>query len=365
MNPKKIIHVDMDCFFAQVEMRDNPKLKNLPIAVGGLPKTRSVLCTSNYEARKFGVKSAMPTDFAIRKCPHLIVIPPNFSKYQEASEAIHSVFLQFTNLIEPISLDEAYLDVSSTPNATHLLKEIKDSILKKTQLTCSVGLAPNKFLAKIASDWKKPDGEFIIKPHQVNQFVEELDVRLIPGIGPKSLEILKSLNIYKCRDLRKFDVNKLIHFFGKFAHQLVQFANGIDDREVINLYERKTLSVENTFSKDYFWGIELEEEFLKVMNELQLRLTSYFNEHPNHKVKKIFAKARFNDFSRTTTEIIIVPVANFNSFDYLEKFKELLLSNLTKKDMPIRLIGLGVRFHPENETNNGQQLTLFAQPIYE
>ncbi|RPJ74960.1 MAG: DNA polymerase IV, partial [Alphaproteobacteria bacterium] len=164
---KKIIHVDMDCFYAQVEMRDNPSLQNIPLAIGGLPGTRSVLCTSNYIARKFGVKSAMPTDYAIRLCPNLVVLTPNFKKYTAASEIIQSIFQKYSSQVEPLSLDEAFLDVSDSPNATALAMHIKNEILMRTGLTASVGVAPNKFLAKIASDWKKPNGLFVIKPTNV------------------------------------------------------------------------------------------------------------------------------------------------------------------------------------------------------
>ncbi|MBY0416163.1 MAG: DNA polymerase IV [Bdellovibrionales bacterium] len=168
---RKIIHVDMDCFYAQVEMRDRPELANVPLAIGGQPGTRSVLCTSNYLARKYGVKSAMPTDYAIRLCPKLVVLPPNFKKYQKASEIIQNIFLKYSSKVETVSLDEAYIDVSDCVSATEIGKKIQEDIFKATNLTASVGIAPNKFLAKIASDWKKPNGFFVIKPHEVEGFV--------------------------------------------------------------------------------------------------------------------------------------------------------------------------------------------------
>lgn len=358
---KKIIHVDMDCFYAQVEMRDNPKLLHVPLAIGGAPKTRSVLCTSNYIARKFGVRSAMPTDLAIKKCPNLVVLPPNFAKYQEASEIIQSVFYKYTDIVEPLSLDEAYLDVSHESHASLLLSEIKKQILKETQLTSSVGLAPNKFLAKVASDWKKPDGLFIIRPNEVQNFVKDLDVKLIPGVGQKGLQVLHSLNIKKCSDIQKIDQHKLISYFGKFGHSLFDYSRGIDDRDVINEWERKTLSVESTFQEDYFWGDKLENYFEEVFQELKSRLLDYQDENPEKKIKKIFAKARFKDFTRTSTETTIGLCSDFSLENYKDALKELLIVNLNKKDMPVRLIGLGVRFHQllEDEVDS-IQLPLFG-----
>jgi DNA polymerase-4 len=352
---KKIIHVDMDCFYAQVEMRDNPALKNLPIAVGGLPKTRSVLCTSNYEARKYGVRSAMPTDLAIRKCPKLVVIVPDFKKYEAASEIIQKIFLKYTDLVEPLSLDEAFLDVSHEAHASLLLKEIKNQILKETELTSSIGLAPNKFLAKIASDWKKPDGEFVIKPHQVEEFVKNLKVKLIPGVGAKTHEALLALKIETLNDIRNTDPTILHSHFGKFSTDLINYSLGIDEREVIADFERKSLSVENTFLVDHFWSDKLEIEFNEVLTELDRRL-----ENNNSLIKKIFTKVRFSDFTRTTAEITIPIDQNFRPHHYKTQFLELLKTNLSKRVLPVRLIGVGVRFLPDSENNNNQQLLLFS-----
>ena len=242
----------MDCFYAQVEMRDNPSLQNVPLAIGGLPGTRSVLCTSNYIARKFGVKSAMPTDYAMKLCPNLIVLVPNFKKYSKASEIIQSIFQNYSTLVEPVSLDEAYLDVSNAKSATDIAVEIKKAIFTRTGLTASVGVAPNKFLAKIASDWQKPNGLFVIPPANVESFVKTLPVKLIPGIGKKGVEIFDSIGVKTCDDLNKIPHSILSMHFGKFSNSLYQYAKGADDREVISEWERKSLSVETTFSKDIF-----------------------------------------------------------------------------------------------------------------
>ncbi len=336
----------MDCFFAQVEMRDNPSLKNVPLAVGGLPGTRGVLCTSNYIARKFGVKSAMPTDYALKLCPNLIVIYPNFRKYSEASEIINSIFARYSNLVESVSMDEAYLDVSDTYNATAMAFEIKQEIFERTGLTASVGVAPNKFLAKIASDWKKPNGLFVITPANVDNFIKVLPVKMIPGIGPKGNEILQSLKILTCDDLRKIPQEILNNFFGKFGNDLRLFSMGIDEREVQGFWERKSLSVETTFTKDICEENILQLELQELYQELTSRLQSHFDDEGLKTIKKIFIKVKFNDFTKTSCEetlgsdLTSAWELSINS----EKFHRLLSHCLQKKGNAVRLIGLGVRF---------------------
>lgn len=350
----------MDCFYAQVEMRDDPSLKGRPVAVGGLPGTRSVLCTANYEARKFGVRSAMPTDLAVKKCKDLVVIPPHFSKYKEASEIIHQVFAEYTDKIEPLSLDEAFLDVSHEANASLLIKDIQRKIFERTQLTSSVGLAPNKFLAKIASDWNKPNGLFIIRPHEVNKFVHDLEVKCIPGVGAVSLKTLNDLKIKTCGDLLKVDATILTQFFGKFAQDLLNYAHGIDDRDVVTEWERKSLSVESTFLKDHYWSDELEIEFHNILAELHDRLMEFLADEPEKSVKKIFVKAKYNDFTKRSKETIIPKNADFNTLEYKNQFLSLLSSLIVDSDKPVRLIGLGVRFHTSDVDEVSEvQLPLF------
>lgn len=357
---KKIIHVDMDCFYAQVEMRDNPSLKNVPLAIGGLPGTRSVLCTSNYIARKFGVKSAMPTDYAIKLCPSLIVLPPNFKKYSAASEIINSIFNRYSNVVESVSLDEAYLDVSEVESATALAIEIKKEIFARTNLTASVGVAPNKFLAKIASDWKKPDGLFVIPPANVESFVTSLPVKLIPGVGKRGHEILESLNIKTCDDLRKIPHEILNQFFGKFSYDLKLYAQGIDERDVVNEWERKSLSVETTFTKDIKEENVLKLELLDLYEEMLARLEAHFDEEGDKRLKKFFVKVKFNDFSRTSCEETIRFYEHDDWKDLLspERFFPLLSHCMQKKGNAVRLIGLGVRFVTQEEFDHFQ-LSLF------
>lgn len=352
MKMKKIIHVDMDCFYAQVEMRDNPSLRNVPLGIGGLPGTRSVLCTSNYIARKFGVKSAMPTDYAVRLCPQLVVLHPNFKKYSEASEIIQAIFQKYSPLVEPLSLDEAFIDVSDYENATALAQVIKQEIFDRTQLTASVGVAPNKFLAKVASDWKKPDGLFVIPPAHVESFVSKLPVKLIPGVGKKGQEILESLGIKTCEELRKIPIDILSQFFGKFAYDLHQYARGVDERDVVSDWERKSLSVETTFLHDIQEENALQLELAELFLEMQTRLEAHLEEETDKKIKKIFVKVKFNDFAKTTCEetLHISEMDNWQQSIKPERFFPLLSHCLQKKGNAVRLIGLGVRFVTHEES---------------
>jgi len=352
---RKIIHVDMDCFYAQVEMRDNPALKNVPLAIGGRPGTRSVLCTSNYIARTYGVKSAMPTDFAIKLCPKLVVLPPNFKKYSEASDIIHSIFWKYSDAVESVSLDEAYLDVSHAENATEIGKKIKADIFESTGLTCSVGVAPNKFLSKIASDWKKPNGLFVIRPHEVENFIVDLPVKLIPGVGKKSAEYMESLGIKTCRDIRNTAPEVLTIAFGKFSQTLVDYAQGIDEREVVTEWERKSLSVENTFLKDLTELQTMQAELMEVYEEMKERLQRHLTEEPHKKIKKLFVKVKYADFKQLSSEESIIPFdlneARFEEALNFENFVRLLRMTLLRKNAPVRLLGCGVRFLTPDESS--------------
>ena len=345
----------MDCFYAQVEMRDRPELTNVPLAIGGLPGTRSVLCTSNYVARKFGVKSAMPTDFAIRLCPNLVILRPNFRKYQEASEIIQNIFLKYSNTVETVSLDEAYLDVSDCVSATDIGKRIKDEILEATGLTASVGIAPNKFLAKVASDWKKPNGFFVIKPHEIEAFVKDLPVKLIPGVGKKGLQQLESLGIKTCNDIRRYPPEVLALSFGKFSLDLFYYARGIDTREVHAEWERKSLSVENTFSQDMTDPQEMKLYLEELLLEMKERVERHLEEEPLKKIKKIFIKVKYNDFKQSTSEETINPFeydeALFDKTANIDNYFRLLNVSLSKKTGPVRLLGVGVRFLTGEETD--------------
>jgi DNA polymerase-4 len=250
---RKIIHVDMDAFYASVEQRDDPLLRGRPVVVAWRG-ARSVVCAASYEARRFGVHSAMPALTAERLCPDAVFVPPDFSRYKAVSQQIRAIFLAHTDKVEPLSLDEAYLDVSENrqgiATATEIARRIKDEIREVTKLTASAGVAPNKFLAKIASDWRKPDGLFVIKPHQVLRFLTPLPVGKIPGVGKVTEEKLRRYSIRTVGELRLWERAELERHFGSFGHQLYQLARGIDRSEVRADRETRSISSEDTFEHD-------------------------------------------------------------------------------------------------------------------
>lgn len=253
MNIRKIIHIDMDAFYASVEQRDDPQLRGKPVIVAWRGN-RSVVCAASYEARKFGVRSAMPAVRAERLCPNAIFLPPDFPRYRAVSSQVREIFKRHTDLIEPLSLDEAYLDVSgnkkSLPAATQVARTIREQIRSELSLTASAGVAPNKFLAKIASDWKKPDGLFVIQPEEVDSFLLPLPVGRIPGVGKVTEEKLKQLEVQTVGDLRRMDLSALEDRFGRYGVRLYELARGIDKSEVIPDRPTKSISAEDTFEKD-------------------------------------------------------------------------------------------------------------------
>lgn len=276
---RKIIHIDMDAFYASVELKNRPELKDLPVVVSS-HHPRAVIAAASYPARVFGLRSAMSMGQARKLCPQVVVIEPNFEKYREVSAQIHQIFQQYTTLIEPLSLDEAYLDVTENlkniPSATEVAAQIRADIFAVTGLTASAGVAPNKFLAKIASDWNKPNGLFVIKPHQVLSFIQDLALNKIPGVGKVTQERLQQLNLHTLGDLQKIEENVLIHHFGKYGKQLYLYAQGIDHRPVKAERERQQISKEITFDEDYTlaqcshtWQ-PLTEQVWRSLNKKQL-----------------------------------------------------------------------------------------------
>lgn len=251
---RKIIHIDMDAFYASVELRERSELKDLPVVVA-FHHTRGVVAAASYPARVFGLRSAMSMGQARKLCPQVIVLEPNFEKYREVSAQIHQIFQQYTPLIEPLSLDEAYLDVTENlkniPSATEVATQIRADILAVTGLTASAGVAPNKFLAKIASDWNKPNGLFVIKPSQVLSFIQDLPVSKIHGVGKVTQHKLHQLNLHTLGQLQQIEEKVLIHHFGKYGKQLYLYAQGIDQRPVKAERERQQISKEITFDDDY------------------------------------------------------------------------------------------------------------------
>lgn len=344
---RKIIHCDCDCFFAAIEIRDNPHLKGLPVAVGGQPDQRGVIATCNYEARALGVRAAMPSSSARRICPTLVILPPNMEKYRLASKQILAIYRTYTDLVEPLSLDEAFLDVSTSPyhhgSATLIAQEIRARILETVGITASAGIAANKFIAKIASDWNKPDGLFVVRPEQSEAFVAPLPVKKIFGVGQVTEKKLHHLGIKTCADLRVWHVQKLKVQFGALGERLYALCRGMDDRAVNPYRQRKSVSVENTYPQD----IPHLDSCLDKLDVLYERLTERIARVENHHgIKGLFAKLRFHDFRQTTVECLgTVPDQS--------TFCRLIENAYSRYHKPVRLIGIGVRIAATKEMGPG------------
>lgn len=300
---RKIIHVDMDCFFAAVEMRDNPALRDVPLAIGGSTQRRGVISTANYPARKYGVHSAMATATALKLCPHLTLLPGRFDAYKEASNHIREIFSRYTALIEPLSLDEAYLDVSDSPHcygsATLMAREIRQAISDELDLTASAGIAPVKFLAKIASDLNKPNGQYVITPEEVPAFLETLSLAKIPGVGKVTAGKLESLGLRTCADVQKTDLASLLKRFGKFGRVIWERSQGIDERQISSDRQRKSVGVERTLAEDIHEWADCEAIIEQLYPELERRLKK---ERPDLLIARQGIKLKFNDFQQTTQE---------------------------------------------------------------
>ena len=331
-------------------MRDNPALLTLPVAVGGRADQRGVVATCNYEARRFGVHSAMATAQALQRCPGLIVLPPAMEKYRIASRQILAIYRDYTDLVEPLSLDEAYLDVTDTPHckgsATLIAQEIRARIQQTVGITASAGIASNKFVAKIASDWNKPDGLFLVRPHEVDAFVAELPVKKLFGVGKVTAAKLNKLGAQTCGDLRSWSEYDLEHHFGRFGVRLYQLCRGIDTRAVCSSHERKSVSVEETYTPDVpdlaaCLGL-LPELFASLQARIQRAGAA-------QQVQKLFVKIRFADFQQTTVECVA-------SSPQLAQFEKLLETGFLRGGQPVRLLGCGVRL---GAAANVVQLSLF------
>lgn len=345
MSVRKIIHLDMDCFYAAVEMRERPELAGKPIAVGGGSR-RGVVTTCNYEARKFGIHSAMPGFQAKERCPHLIFLPVRFDLYRAESAKVRRILREYTPLVEPLSLDEAYLDVTGLDRyAWDIAKEIRKRIFDETQLTGSAGIAPNKMLAKIASDWRKPNGQFAVTPDQVEIFVRELPVRKIWGVGPKSAEKFERRGIRTCADLQKFSLPELVHQHGKWGAELYHLCRGQDDRPVDPNQIRKSLSNECTFPDNLTTLEECRQAMDALVAELDQELRAKASDRQIHKA---FVKVKFADFTRTTRECI-------SENPTREIYQALLDEARQRSHQPIRLLGSGVRFAEEKPSEISPQ----------
>lgn len=351
---KKIIHIDMDCFYAAIEIRDNPHLQGKPVAVGGKAQQRGVLTTCNYEARKFGLHSAMSTAQALKRCPHLVLLPVNMPLYRAVSQQIHQIFKRYTPIIEPLSLDEAYLDVTDSPHcsgsATWIAAEIRQTIWNELRLTASAGIAPLKFLAKIASDQNKPNGQFVITPDEVATFIYHLPLRKIPGVGKVTQEKLVQLGLEYCSDIQHTDKNTLLNTFGKLGQRIWDFSHGNDPREVVVNRARKSLAVENTLLTD-IEQLDKAKAMIEVLfNKLCFRLERNGKGKNLSDLKKLGVKLKFDDFSQTTLE---KTVAECSLSQFLLLFEQIWQRKQNRK---IRLIGLSVHF---SENKGGNQLSFW------
>lgn len=344
----------MDAFFASVEQLDNPELRGKPVAVGGSGE-RSVVAAASYEARKFGVRSAMPSVIAKRLCPDLIFVSHNFGRYNEVSTIVFEIFKEYTDIIEPLSIDEAFLDVTDDKkkirSATLIARKIRSEIKKKTGLTASAGISVNKFLAKIASDINKPDGLFLIKPEEAEKFIEELPVEKFYGIGKVTAARMHSLGIHKGSDLKEWDLVALVRNFGKAGVFFYDIVRGKDDRPVEPDQERKSVGTEITYEKDLTTPFEIIAELYKLEIELMERL-----EHSGTSGRTITLKIKFSDFRQLTRSKTLQ--SYIRDFDTLHKEVSSLRKSLVLEDVKIRLLGISVS-NLETEDCADRQLNLF------
>ena len=296
---KKFIHVDMDMFFAACEIRENPSLADLPVIVGGSVTGRGVVSTCNYIARTYGIRSAMSSARAKVLCPHAVFVKSNFELYKQVSEQVMTIFRSITPLVEPLSMDEAYLDVTEvakeqSTTAVKIAAEIRQQIFEKTRLTASAGVAPNKMIAKIASDLNKPNGLSVILPHQIPEFLEALSIRKIPGVGPATEKKLSRVGVFKCSDVKKKE-SLLLERFGKFGPWILERAQGIDEREISKGRVRKSIGLERTFPKDLQSPEEVEAIIKQLAPKLEERLKK-----KNAKAGGLTLKIKFSDFEQIT-----------------------------------------------------------------
>ncbi|UUO22693.1 DNA polymerase IV [Colwellia sp. M166] len=351
---RKIIHVDMDAFYVSVEIRDEPSLAGKPVAVGGKSDRRGVLSTCNYIARQYGVSSAMATALALKKCPDLIVVPGRMHVYKEVSQIIRSIFERYTDIIEPLSLDEAYLDVTNSDlhhgSATLIAQEIREEIYQATGLTASAGIAPLKFIAKVASDLNKPNGQCTIGPNDVYRFIEKLSLKKIPGVGKVTSEKLQKLGFETCGDIRASDEAFLVSKFGKYGQVLWHRSHGIDEREVQVSRIRKSVGVERTFEYDMSISHEMADVLKQeLIPELKRRAAKYL---ANRKVNKIGVKVKFQDFQQTTKEQACTEIN-------IDLFLKLLSEAVSRgKGKSVRLLGVHIGLADEkvNELQLGLDL---------
>ncbi|MCR8557666.1 DNA polymerase IV [Mucilaginibacter sp. BJC16-A38] len=359
---RKIIHIDMDAFYASVEQRDNPEYRGVPLVVGGLPQGRGgVVATASYEARKFGIRSAMSSKQALQLCPHALFVPPRFDAYKEASRKIREIFSRYTDLIEPLSLDEAYLDVTTDKlnigSAIEIAQQIKQAIKDELQLTASAGVSINKFVAKIASDINKPDGLKFIGPSSIEGFMEKLPVEKFFGVGKVTAQKMKNMGLHLGEDLKKLTEDELTKHFGKVGRFYYNIVRGIDNREVQPHRETKSLAAEDTFAYDLTTIEEMETELDKIAVTVCNRL-----QHYQLKGRTITLKIKYHDFKQITRNQSFT--TGLNDLEIISSTAKRLLAATEPEDKKIRLLGISlsnfgevvVRAREEKQTD---QLSLF------
>jgi DNA polymerase-4 len=344
---RRILHIDMDAFYASVEQRDDPALRGRPLAVGGQPDRRGVVAAASYEARTFGVRSAMSMARAVRLCPDLVIVRPDFARYKAASNAVFTIFREVTPLVEPLSLDEAYLDVTENswnePLATSVAKRLKQRILVDTGLTASAGVAPNKFLAKIASGWKKPDGLTVISPDRVEPFLQKLPVDALWGVGPVTARKLRDRGVERLVDLRTFDSAELRKAVGSLADWLLQLAQGIDHRPVVANRSSKSSGSERTYAED----IADPERVRSEVERMALQAADWL-ERRELFARTVTLKVRYSDFTTITRSNSALSTRDAAA---ISTRAIQLLDKTDAGSRPVRLLGVSVHnFTPQADT---------------
>ena len=339
---RKIIHIDMDAFYVSVELLSRPDLANKPVAVGRAREERGVIATANYEARKYGVHSALSASEAFRLCPNLILLPPHFENYEKISKEIYQMYCQYTDKVEPVALDECYLDVTGKGSATLIAKELKYKIRMHYGLTASVGVSCNKLIAKIASDYFKPDGFLLVKPSDVAEFIADIDIRDIQGVGSETAKKIESLKLGRtCRDLQQISLIDMIRLFGSYGEKLYYFVRGIDDRLVKAQREMKSLGTEDTFSQDLYTEDEVFNELKRQIEEIKLKVNS-----KKLRWKTVTLKIKYKTFIQITR--------SKSYLDFIDDFeqtfddvKKLLHDGNIDVSSGIRLVGITIsNFEP-------------------
>jgi DNA polymerase-4 len=355
MTQRKIIHVDMDAFFASIEQRDEPQYRGEPVVVGGRPDSRGVVAACSYEARRFGIHSAMPCSHAYRLCPETIFVRPRFEVYRQVSKQIHAIFSSFSDQLEPLSLDEAYLDVSDCKqyegSATRIAQAIKERIHEETGLTASAGVSHNKFLAKTASDMDKPDGLYVILPDQGEAFIAALPIGEFYGVGSVTERKMNALGIYNGGDLRAHSLQSLQAHFGKAAQYYYQIARGIDERPIKTQRERKSIGSETTFAEDLLDVAEMVAQLERLAERVVCHLQS-----KDLSAKTLTIKVKYGDFKQVTRSY--TARNRITDASQIYEWIPLLLAKTQAGEKPVRLLGVSVSSLASKQDTVGIQLSL-------